>query len=69
MRSAILTLGVLMSLATFASTEASALVCAVGVVRAGCVGVHGAAVVRRPVVPVVVAPVRRHVIVAPRRRW
>jgi hypothetical protein len=66
MRSAILTLGVLMSLAIFASTEASAVVCAVGVVRAGCAGVHGVAVVRRPVV---VAPVHRHVVVAPRRRW
>jgi hypothetical protein len=29
--------------------EASAVVCAAGVYRAGCVGVHGAAVVHRPV--------------------
>jgi small ligand-binding sensory domain FIST len=36
---------------TFAATkEASAVVCAAGVYRAGCVGVRGAAVVRRPVV-------------------
>lgn len=30
--------------------EASAVTCAAGVYRAGCVGVRGAAVVRRPVV-------------------
>jgi hypothetical protein len=44
------------------STEASAVVCARGVYRAGCAGIHGAVVVRRPVV---VAPraavVRRRV--------
>jgi hypothetical protein len=46
--------------------EASAVVCARGVYRAGCAGPHGAVVVRRPVVhPVVVAP-RRAVVV--RRR-
>jgi hypothetical protein len=45
--------------------EASAVVCARGVYRAGCVGPRGAAVVRRPVArPVVVAPRRA---VAPRR--
>ena len=39
--------------------EASAVVCARGVVRAGCVSAGGAAVVARPVVrPVVVAPRR-----------
>ena len=54
------------------TTEASAVVCARGVHRAGCVGAGGAAVVARPVVvapraavvaprPVVVAPVRRRV--------
>jgi hypothetical protein len=32
-----------------ATTEANAIVCARGVYRAGCVGVRGAAVVRRPV--------------------
>jgi hypothetical protein len=38
--------------------EASAIVCARGVARAGCVGARGAVVVRRPaaVAPVVVAP-------------
>jgi hypothetical protein len=44
--------------------EANAVVCARGVYRAGCVGVHGA-VVARPIAPaVVVAP--RAVVVAPR---
>jgi hypothetical protein len=41
-------------------TEASAVVCARGVVRAGCVGPAGAVAVRRPVPrAVVVAPARR----------
>jgi hypothetical protein len=42
--------------------EASAVVCARGVVRAGCVAAGGAAVVARPVV----RPVARGVVVAPR---
>jgi len=48
-------------LMAFSVTEADAVVyCAVGVYNAGCI--------RRPVVrPVVVAPVRRGVVVAPRR--
>nr|WP_156639813.1 hypothetical protein [Bosea sp. PAMC 26642] len=49
-------------------TEASAVVCARGVVRAGCVSAGGAVVVRRPVAApraVVVTP--RAVVVAPRR--
>ena len=54
--------GLLGGLAVFTATEASAVVCARGVVRAGCVSATGAAVVRRPVV---VAP--RAVVVAPRR--
>jgi hypothetical protein len=45
---AVLLLGGFVTLA--ATTEASAVVCAAGVHRAGCVGVRGAAVVRRPVV-------------------
>ncbi len=56
-------LGAIVSLAP---TEASALVCARGVVRAGCVTAGGAAVVRRQAVarrPAVVAP--RAVVVAP----
>jgi len=42
--------------------DASAVVCARGVYRAGCVGAAGAAVVRRPVV----RPAARAVVVAPR---
>ena len=34
---------------TFEATEASAAVCANGVVRAGCAGPRGAVVVRKPV--------------------
>ena len=43
--------------------EASAVVCARGVYRAGCVAAGAAAVVARPVV----RPVARSVVVAPRR--
>ncbi len=35
---------------TFGSTNANAVVCADGVVRAACVGPHGAVAVRKPVV-------------------
>ena len=35
---------------TFESTEANAVVCAKGVVRAGCAGARGAVVVRKPAV-------------------
>ena len=35
---------------TFESTEANAVVCARGVVRAGCAGARGAVVVRKPAV-------------------
>jgi small ligand-binding sensory domain FIST len=45
---AVLLLGGFVTLA--ATTEANAMACARGVYRAGCVGVRGAAVVRRPVV-------------------
>jgi len=48
------------------SLEASAVVCARGVYRAGCVGPAGAAVVRRPVVGRAVVAPRRAVVV--RRR-
>jgi hypothetical protein len=51
------------SLIALSTTEASAVVCARGVYRAGCVGVGGAVVVARPVV----RPVARAVVVAPRR--
>jgi hypothetical protein len=54
------------SFIALSAMEASAVVCARGVYRAGCVAPRGAVVVRRPVVrPVVVAP-RRAVVV--RRR-
>ncbi|MBR1234322.1 hypothetical protein [Bradyrhizobium sp. AUGA SZCCT0182] len=35
---------------TFESTEANAVVCARGVVRAGCAGARGAVVVKKPAV-------------------
>jgi hypothetical protein len=44
-------------------TPAEAVVCARGVVRAGCAGPRGAVVARRPVVRPVVRPVRRAVII------
>ena len=51
------------SFVALTTMDASAVVCARGVYRAGCAGVHGAVVVGRPVVrPVVVAP-RRGVVV------
>jgi hypothetical protein len=52
------------------TTEASAVVCAKGVVRAGCVSAGGAAVVARPVVvaPAAVVVVPRPAVVAPVRR-
>jgi hypothetical protein len=48
------------SAAAFAPTSANAVVCARGVVRAGCAGPNGAVVVRKPVA---VAP--RAVVVTP----
>jgi hypothetical protein len=54
-------IGMTLALTAVASTEASAVTCARGVVRAGCAGPNGAVVVRRPVV---VAP--RAVVVTPR---
>jgi hypothetical protein len=52
------------SFLALSTTGASAVVCARGVYRAGCVGAHGSAVaVRRPVVrPAVVAPRRGAVV-------
>lgn len=46
------------SFVALSTIEASAVVCARGIYRAGCVGPRGAVVARRPVVvrPVVVAP-------------
>jgi hypothetical protein len=51
------------SFIALSTIEASAVVCARGVYRAGCVGAGGAVVVARPVV----RPVARAVVVAPRR--
>lgn len=48
------------SFIAFSTMEASAIVCARGVYRAGCVGARGAVVVRAP-------RVHRAVVVAPRR--
>ena len=63
MKHLIAAFGVLVLATAFIPTEASAVVCAKGVVRAGCASARGAVVVRKPVVvaPVVVAPVRRAV--------
>jgi hypothetical protein len=67
MKYTLLILSVLALAACFAPDEANAVVCARGVVRAGCVGTTGAVVVRQPVVvaPVVVRPV----VVAPACAW
>ncbi|RDJ27256.1 hypothetical protein DWF00_09735 [Bosea caraganae] len=62
MRHLLILAGLFGGLTAFASTEANAVVCARGVVRAGCASASGAVVVRRPVA---VAP--RAVVVAPRR--
>jgi hypothetical protein len=51
------------SFIALSTMEASAVVCARGVYRAGCVSARGAAVVARPVV----RPVARAVVVGPRR--
>ena len=53
---AIVVLSVLVSAISLAPDEASAMACAAGVYRAGCVGPHGAVAVRRPVA----APAYRH---------
>jgi hypothetical protein len=58
MKYMVLVLGVLAGAAALAPEQANAVVCARGVVRAGCAGPNGAVVVGRPVV---VAPVVRPV--------
>jgi hypothetical protein len=50
MKHVIISLLLLGGVVALTATEASAVVCAAGVYRAGCVGVRGAAVVHRPVV-------------------
>ena len=60
MKAAVAFLVILVSLSIV--SEANAVVCARGVVRAGCAGPNGAVVARRPVVAApVVAPVVRPV--------
>lgn len=68
MKHTMLVLSLLAFAAFLAPGDANAVVCARGVVRAGCVGTSGAAVVRQPVV---VAPVvvRQPVVVAPACAW
>jgi hypothetical protein len=66
MKRTMLVLAVLALAAALAPDEANAVVCARGVVRAGCIGPNGAVAVRRPVV---VAPVVRPVVVAPACAW
>jgi hypothetical protein len=49
MKRMIISLFLVGAFTTLCTMEASAAVCAAGMYRAGCVGVRGAAVVRRPV--------------------
>jgi hypothetical protein len=66
MKYTLLVTGLLSGLITFLPTEASAVVCARGVYRAGCAGPRGAVVARRPVVAPRAVVVRRGVYVRPR---
>jgi hypothetical protein len=50
MKHVIIALSLMGGFVALSTVEASAVVCARGVYRAGCVGAGGAAVVRRPVV-------------------
>jgi hypothetical protein len=54
MKNAVIGICFLAGLFALSTTEASAVVCARGVVRAGCAGPHGAAVVHRGVAAPVV---------------
>jgi hypothetical protein len=73
MKRALLVLSLLGGFVALSATEASAVVCARGVYRAGCVGPYGAVGVRRAVYPYRAVGVRRAVYprrVAVRgRRW
>jgi hypothetical protein len=60
MKHMIISLSLLAGFTALSTMEASAVVCARGVYRAGCVAGGGAAVVRAPVAV-------RHAVVAPRR--
>jgi hypothetical protein len=62
MKRSIILMALAGSVLALTTMEASAVVCARGVYRAGCVGPHGAVVVGRPIVH----PVHRAVVVVPR---
>ncbi len=64
MKHLIVPLALVAGFIAFSSEQASAMVCARGVYRAGCVGPRGAAVVRRPYVR---APYYRRGVVVRRR--
>lgn len=60
MKYVLIALGAVTFATVVAPTDANAVVCARGVVRAGCVGPNGAVVARRPAArAVVVTPARR----------
>jgi hypothetical protein len=61
MKHVIISLLLMGGFVALSTMEANAVVCAAGVYRAGCVGVRGAAVVRRPVVVAPRVAVRRRV--------
>jgi hypothetical protein len=64
MKHLIISLSLAGSFIALSTMDASAVVCARGVHRAGCVGAGGAVVVGHPVVrPAVVVVPRRHVVV------
>jgi hypothetical protein len=73
MKRALLVLSLLGGFVALSATEASAVVCARGVYRAGCVGPYGAVGVRRAVYPYRAVGVRRAVyprrVVVRGRRW
>jgi len=59
MKYVLIVIGVLGGFVALLPTQASAVTCARGVVRAGCAGPRGAVATRRPVVAPVAAPRRR----------
>jgi hypothetical protein len=67
-KTVILGFGALVLAGMFIPTEASAIVCARGVVRAGCAGPNGAVVARRPAPAAVVVPARRGCTIVAGRR-
>ena len=67
MKQLLIALGLLGGMVALTATEANAVVCARGVVRAGCVGPGGVVAVRRPVVAPRAAVVVGGPVMAPRR--